>query len=313
MTARSQLLERARQGWLGHLIWEGESFEIEAEGDGTFLVRPGTIGSVLKVGTTGEPVFFPMDGPRKLEDDEILVLFEGILLAAIHVDGPWRALTLPTDTEVRQALDSALLDLLENDYSLLTDDVNERTITARLAHHLEKHLSEWHLDCEYNRAVNFHELQVTEIKKRAKGNGKLMAKMLFAARQPHENFVNHFDLVGHKIFPDIIVHRRQSCCNLLVIEAKKNCGPGQNQEKSGRVGDISKLKMMKEQLGYRFGVFVSVATGAQPSVEEVYWIEESPSKPGGPLCYASIGFRRSEPQFASAGEGPANISRVSAR
>ena len=55
------------------------------------------------------------------------------------------------DKEIRQRVETALKQLSVLDSDLLHSDVNERTITHRLAVHLERHFDGWDVDCEYNR------------------------------------------------------------------------------------------------------------------------------------------------------------------
>jgi len=56
---------------------------------------------------------------------------------------------------VHQLLQDSLKDLYDNDYYILSNnyDINERTVTHRLAIYLEKRFSEYgyHVDIEYNR------------------------------------------------------------------------------------------------------------------------------------------------------------------
>jgi hypothetical protein len=66
-----------------------------------------------------------------------------------------------------------------------------------------------------------------------------------------------------------------------------------------READIAKLKAMRTQLGYHHGVFILIRTGEIPKVEELLWLRQSRSKPGGPLCY--IPLPDGEPQFLSGG------------
>ena len=53
--------------------------------------------------------------------------------------------------KLKEALDEATEDLKKNDEPLLMHNVNERSITHKLAEYLQKHLPEYNVDCEYNR------------------------------------------------------------------------------------------------------------------------------------------------------------------
>jgi len=52
---------------------------------------------------------------------------------------------------IEAALEDAINQLLRSDSDILIMDVNERTISHRLANYLEPHFSGWNVDCEYNR------------------------------------------------------------------------------------------------------------------------------------------------------------------
>ena len=80
---------------------------------------------------------------------------------------------------------------------LLEADANERSITHKLAEYLQGVFPEWNVDCEYNRLGD-------KIKR-------------LPAAQPSSTD----DTQGRSIFPDIIVHRRRTNENLLVVEVKK--------------------------------------------------------------------------------------------
>jgi hypothetical protein len=119
------------------------------------------------------------------------------------------------------------------DEGLLLVDVNERTITHRLAVYLEHEFPDWHVDCEYNR------------------DGHDPKRLNLAV----EHDVSTEDEQGRTVFPDVIVHRRETNSNLLVIEAKKS-----TSAKRG-IDDRDKLQAYLTQLGYHYGAFVVFGTG----------------------------------------------------
>jgi hypothetical protein len=100
----------------------------------------------------------------------------------------------------RDRLDSALQRLSDRDFHLLSADVNERSITHKLAEYLQAELPDWHVDCEYNR--DRHDSKLLEL--------------------PHRSNVSSEDVHARTVFPDIIVHHRNTQENLLVIEVKKS-------------------------------------------------------------------------------------------
>jgi hypothetical protein len=118
------------------------------------------------------------------------------------------------------------------DRHLLEANLNERTITHRLALYLQDRLNGWHVDCEYNR--DGHE-----------------PKELTLPPMPERD-----DDGGiRSVYPDIIVHHRGTTENLLVIEVKKSQSAESDQY------DLAKLHGYMQQLGYRYGLFLRVMTG----------------------------------------------------
>src|SRR5437016_6301336 len=91
------------------------------------------------------------------------------------------------NTRVAQSVLQAIRTFLQTDLDLLSRNVHEQAITSRLADHLRRQFPEWHVDCEYNREG--------EQRKR---------------------------LSGRVVKPDIIIHRRGTQENFLVIEVKKS-------------------------------------------------------------------------------------------
>ena len=94
----------------------------------------------------------------------------------------------------------ALSEFFDKDCNLLRLDVNERSITHKLAEHLQRQFEDLKVDCEYNRHLK-------DIK-----------------RLPIEPEDIKTDCLDAKtVYPDIVVHRREvDNCNRLVIEAKKS-------------------------------------------------------------------------------------------
>lgn len=70
------------------------------------------------------------------------------------------------------------------------------------------------------------------------------------------------------VFPDIIVHKRGSNTdNLLVIEFKKLSSRIKKDK------DIDKLNAFKRELGYQYALFIELGTRqSDESVTEVIWI-----------------------------------------
>ena len=144
---------------------------------------------------------------------------------------------------VEAALNEALDQLLRSDSAILAMDVNERSISHRLASYLEPFFPGWNVDCEYNR--NHDDPKRLNIRRR--------------------NILSD-DTQATTVFPDIIVHHRGTDDNFVVIEMKKTT----SQETDDY--DLEKLHAFKEQLRYQFAIFVKVRTGGAPSIESVQWI-----------------------------------------
>lgn len=124
--------------------------------------------------------------------------------------------------------------LLDNDAHLLAVDANERSITHKLAEHLQPEFPDWHVDCEYNR------------------DGDKSKRL----HLPGENAGSE-DSDGSTVFPDIIIHRRGTTENLVVIEAKKKSNP------TGPEADMVKLAAFKKELGYSLSVSILFSTGSR--------------------------------------------------
>lgn len=134
------------------------------------------------------------------------------------------------DANIAEKLLSAVRALLEKDSKLLQLDAHERSISHRLALHLTAEFSQYDVDCEYNR--DLHEPK----------------RLHLAPECTSESGAD-----GSRVFPDIIVHRRGTSCNLLVIEIKKSTSSVPDD------CDIEKLRAFRDELGYRFAVFLRFA------------------------------------------------------
>ncbi len=132
---------------------------------------------------------------------------------------------------VKDKIINAYKKLLENDICLLKNDVNERSITHKIAEYLQQEFSEYHVDCEYNRDGHF--TKKLEVKK-----------------------IDTDDIEAQTIYPDIIIHNRGTENNFIVIEAKKACVDETKKEE-----DKNKLKEYKKQLNYKYAIFITFYVG----------------------------------------------------
>jgi hypothetical protein len=151
-------------------------------------------------------------------------------------------LAIPEFDEIAAALAAAIGKFHNNsDQYLLEFNLNERTISHRLALHLQRTLPEWDVDCEYNR--NEDTIKTLELPK---------------------NHIPWNDLEAKTVFPDIIVHKRGPGPNVLVIEMKK-------------VGlspdfDYQKLRAYKSELGYAYACLIWIRTGRDGCIEQPDWV-----------------------------------------
>lgn len=132
---------------------------------------------------------------------------------------------------VRFLIEKSFKELLKNDLSLLLFDVNERTITHKLAVYLEKYFPDYHVDCEYNRdGIGEGSKKIMNIR------NNIPAITQEEVTPEDENAVT--------VYPDIIIHRRGIPEGFVVIEAKK---------KGNEIDpDQQKLKAYKRELGYKY-------------------------------------------------------------
>jgi len=154
----------------------------------------------------------------------------------------------PTMDDVKKLVGRALARLSEKDNQLFEKNVNERSITHKLAEYLQQEFPDWNVDCEYNRNLD-------EIKR---------------LRLPR-NGVGWDDLESKSVFPDIIVHKRGTTKNLLAIEVKKSnssVGDGSDKRKLQAFG--------RAPFNYKFGLFIKfdVQRGGRT---QIHWFSYSPS------------------------------------
>lgn len=133
--------------------------------------------------------------------------------------------------EVKQKVQKALNKLRESDAFLIQANINERTISHKLAEYLQLEFHPLKVDCEYNRR----------------------AEAIKRLEVPRDN-INWDDTEARTVFPDIVVHERgNDNNNLLVIEVKKSSNKNNQFDKN-------KLKSFtNEPYRYSFGLLLSVS------------------------------------------------------
>jgi len=137
---------------------------------------------------------------------------------------------------------AALKDFYEHEAFILEKDLGERTLTHRLAVHVERQFPGWEVDCDYNRL----------------GERTL--------RLPHGTIVSTDDALGKSVYPDIVVHQRDIPNNLLAIEVRK----ASNHQPSEH--DQHKLEALTDPhlwFAYWIGVLLTLAKN-NVAICEVY-------------------------------------------
>jgi len=133
----------------------------------------------------------------------------------------------PPPEDVKRRVIAAICALYRHDRELLDVDANERSITHKLAEHLQREFPGWHVDCEYNRR----------------------------GREPKR-------LEAKTVFPDIIVHRRGNRKNLLVMEVKKDSG----RDDSGDVEKLKQFTK-DPKYRYEYGLLLKLRHEGLPELK----------------------------------------------
>src|SRR2546426_6667034 len=128
--------------------------------------------------------------------------------------------------EVQRLVGNALTRLFHDDSGLFETNVNERSITHKLAEYLQQEFADWNVDCEYNR--NLDEMKRLSVPKTG---------------------IEWDDLESKTVFPDIIVHKRGAKKNLLVIEVKKS-----NSTVPDTFDKIKLNALLREPFNYKFAL-----------------------------------------------------------
>jgi hypothetical protein len=140
------------------------------------------------------------------------------------------------DPQVGAAVLDALTKLFERDVQLLSLNVSEQSIAAKIAQYLSSHFSTMNVDVEYNK--------MGDAPKKVAWSGELK-----------------------EVYPDIIVHLRDTVTNILVIELKKDSNPEPKDK------DVSKLLAYRKELGYKHALFMRLGVNTDAgTVSECEWV-----------------------------------------
>ena len=148
----------------------------------------------------------------------------------------------------------AINDFILNEWFILKNDLNERTVSHKLAEYFQSYFRDYNVDCEYNRMPredkNWDEEYIT--------------KRLFLPIDIEYKKIN--DTKGKTVYPDVIIHKRGiNSENFLAIEFKKKKN---NRDKDF---DFKKLKAFTTQLGYKWGVYLEFD---EERISDIKWFKD---------------------------------------
>lgn len=143
-----------------------------------------------------------------------------------------------TQAEITESLNCALKLLAEKDSHLFQVNANERSISHKLAMHLEQddEFQEFDIDCEYNR----------DSRDPKRASGKL-------------------------IYPDIIIHKRGEPVNILALEIKKKSTA--SKERSEK--DASKLCSLIDEHQYQHAAYIILPDAIYDEASVIWLHKES--------------------------------------
>jgi len=158
-----------------------------------------------------------------------------------------------------QKIGNALKTLFKQDNFLLKENANERTITHKLASHLQKEFTDYDVDVEYNRMTEREGQTTKEINRQINEQTE--------EQEDCWDDIKIDDIEAKTVYPDIIIHRRNTNTNLIVIEVKKSNNPNKKC-------DIAKLQAYKSELEYTSCIFLKLKVGEEKEKNTDY-IEEA--------------------------------------
>jgi len=136
---------------------------------------------------------------------------------------------------LKRIVEETLDQFIQDEEYLLKKNLNERTISHKFAEYLQRKFAGWNVDVEYNKNKD-------DIKK-----------------------IKHIDDIK-RVFPDIIIHKRGSRDNLLIIEIKKNASEKVKEK------EIDRINKFKSQIDYSYGLFINFKTGNNFGNKEEKWV-----------------------------------------
>jgi len=140
--------------------------------------------------------------------------------------------------EINLNVSDMLEEFIKEEQELFEVNISEQAISNRLGRKIEFLAKEWNVDCEYNRDI----YAIKTLKYALSKNGNIEER---------------------NVVPDIIIHKRKTNNILLAVEVKKV------SNRENRFKDEAKLRAFREQLGYKYTLFVDFNTGENPSINNI--------------------------------------------
>ncbi|MHA1185566.1 MAG: hypothetical protein ACTSXA_05155 [Candidatus Heimdallarchaeota archaeon] len=183
---------------------------------------------------------------------------------------------------IKLIVDDVLDSLANNDEFLIFEGVSELSVSHKIATYLGKYFQHEFVDVEYNKIglskepkqletlnnflfesdwINYNENLISEFYKLNKDNHDELKKKLRKIYKSEKKI--------KKVRPDIIVHERGKCNNLLIIELKKK-GKSVNN-----LYDIIKLHFYKIYLDYKYAAFIQYGYDGNDIIFNIHWINDS--------------------------------------
>ena len=161
-----------------------------------------------------------------------------------------------TDKVILSKFKRALQNFYKKDFLLIEYKVAERALTHKLAEYLQTLFPDYNVDCEYNKVGD--------------GDPKRVSVLMDAASDCPLN-CNNCKANKCVVFPDIIVHKRGTEENILVIEAKTSW----STESSAR--DYKKLQALQdaEEYHYQIGIAFRFETTVEATLEKLQIFSEN--------------------------------------
>lgn len=165
-----------------------------------------------------------------------------------------------TSSQLREKIIMAYKILLKNDHYLLEKDVNERTISHKLAEYLQILFPEYNVDCDYSK--NFKSSDPVQ-------PWDELAQLinLKCQENPIDSINQCSTLLNDSvsIYPDIIIHKRGTDNNFVVIETKKR-----PTAKKSIVDEEVKLRKIKSGVDFKYAFLITF-----PVAEELSLYQDS--------------------------------------